>query len=397
MNRRDFIKRSALASGAFLVPAFLKPFETLAGAGTWRNLVIIQLSGGNDGLNTIVPFGNDIYYQKRKNIAIPKKEVIALNSLQGLHPALSSLKPLYDQGWMGILNSVGYPNPDRSHFRSMDIWQTASDADQYLSTGWIGRYLDSTCEGCENPHTAIELDESLSLALKGKTKKGIALRDAKQLYNTTREPFFRNVVDAEKNNMLNDDNLGYLYKTMIETYSSAAYIYETSKTYTNKAAYPQSAFAKELRTISTFINSGLKTRIYYVSLSGFDTHVGQPNTQERLLNMYAEGISAFMNDLKATGKLDETLIMTFSEFGRRVEENASNGTDHGTAGSLFVFGSKLKQKGLLNGAPDLSDLEDGDLKFKVDFRSVYATLLGKWLDSDPGDLLYKKFPQLEFI
>ena len=167
MKRRDFLRNTVFGSaGALMVPAFLKPFEALAldELSQYKNLVVIQLSGGNDGLNTVVPYGNDIYYQKRKSIAIKPQELIKLNDMQGLNPQLSALKEIYDQGWMTIINDVGYPNPDRSHFRSMDIWQTASDANQFLSTGWIGRYLDSNCDVCKFPYTAIEVDDSLSLA-----------------------------------------------------------------------------------------------------------------------------------------------------------------------------------------------------------------------------------------
>jgi len=174
-------------SGAFLIPAFLKPLEALAKSDIigYKNLVIIQLSGGNDGLNTIIPYGNDIYYQKRKTIAINQTDIIKLNDMQGLNPNLSALKDIYDQGWMSIINSVGYPNPDRSHFRSMDIWQTASDSNQFLTTGWIGRYLDSNCQDCKNPYTAIEVDDTLSLAMKGDKMKAIAVQDPNNLFLKT--------------------------------------------------------------------------------------------------------------------------------------------------------------------------------------------------------------------
>jgi len=339
MKRRDFIKNSTLASaGAFLIPSFLKPFEALAynELSGYKNLVVIQLSGGNDGLNTVVPYGIDTYYQKRNSISIPKNEILKLDDMQGFHPAMASLREIYDQGWMSIINSVGYPNPDRSHFRSMDIWQTASNSDQFLSTGWIGRYLDSSCQSCQYPYNAIEVDDTLSLAMKGAGKKGIAVKDPAQLFRNTQEPFFKDVL-AHHDKNLNEDNLGYLYKTMIETYSSADYIQQTSKTYNSSFEYPDSAFAKQLKTVSKFINSGLKTRVYYVSLSGFDTHVGQKIQQARLLKQYADAVSAFVKDLKKNGKLDDTLVLTFSEFGRRVEQNASNGTDHGTANNVFGF------------------------------------------------------------
>lgn len=361
-----------------------------------KNLVIVQLSGGNDGLNTVVPFGMDEYYQGRKTIAIEANKVIKLNDLQGLNPNMQALRELYDQGEMSIINSVGYPNPDRSHFRSMDIWQTASDSNQYLSTGWIGRYLDSNCKECSFPYAAIEVDDTLSLAMKGGTLKGIAVKDPQQLYRNTREPFFKEVVNEGKE-MLDEDNLGYLYKTMIETSSSAKYILDTTKTYNSLSSYPNNAFGNQLKTIAKFINSGLTTRVYYVSLSGFDTHTNQVNQQGRLLQQYSEAINAFSNDLKKAGTFKDTLVMTFSEFGRRVQQNASDGTDHGTANNIFLFGGNLKEKGIINGAPNLKDLDSGDLKYEVDFRQVYATVLDKWLAVDDSKILNRKFSSLNFV
>jgi len=399
MERRDFLKKSALVSGAFLMPAFLKPLEAMAHNDItgYKNLVIIQLSGGNDGLNTIVPYGNDIYYQKRSTIAINQADIIKLNDMQGLNSNLSALKEIYDQGYMGIINSVGYPNPDRSHFRSMDIWQTGSDANQFLTTGWIGRYLDSNCQSCKNPYTAIEVDDTLSLSMKGAKMKGIAVQDPNKLYQTTREPFFKSLVHDHDDTNLNEGNLGYLYKTMIETYSSADYIQNTSKTYKVTAEYPATPLGNQLKTVSKFINSGLQTRIYYVSLSGFDTHVGQQNQQGRQLKIYGDAVAAFVKDLKQTGKLNDTLVMTFSEFGRRVEQNASNGTDHGTANNILLFGGKLKKAGIYNNAPDLTQLDNGDLKYQIDFRDVYATLLDKWLDVNNSQVLGKNFKGLDFV
>ncbi len=397
MERRDFLKNTALISGTFLVPAFLKPLEALAKSDLsgYKNVVIIQLSGGNDGLNTIIPYGNDIYYQKRKTIAINQTDVIKLDDMLGLNPNLSALKEVYDQGLMTIINSVGYPNPDRSHFRSMDIWQTASGSSEFLTTGWIGRYLDSNCADCKNPYTAIEVDDTLSLAMKGSKMKGIAVQDPNKLYQTTREPFFKNLEHDHAN--LSEDNLGYLYKTMIETYSSADYIQKTSKIYNVTAEYPATALGNQLKTVSKFINSGLQTRVYYVSLSGFDTHVGQQSQQGRQLKIYGDAVAAFVKDLKQTGKLDDTLVMTFSEFGRRVEQNASNGTDHGTANNILIYGGKLKKAGIYNGAPDLTQLDNGDLKYQIDFRDVYATVLDKWLNVNNSQILNKNFAGLNFV
>jgi uncharacterized protein (DUF1501 family) len=398
MDRRDFIKASSLASGAFFIPSFLKPWEfgSIAGTGN-KVLVVLQLSGGNDGLNTIVPFENDIYFNKRKGIAIQKNDILRLNDQLGMNPAMKAFQEIYDQGWMSVINNVGYPNPDRSHFRSMDIWHSASNANEYLSTGWIGRYLDSACAGCDKPYNAIEVDDTLSLAMKGNTKKGIAVRNVENLFKTTREPFFKEIAASSVSDHLNEDNLGYLYKTMIETYSSAEYIDSTSKTFTNKTVYPDTALGKQLKMISGFIQAGLSTRVYYVSLTGFDTHVGQKNTQERLLKVWADGLSVFLKDLQAGGRLDDTMVMTFSEFGRRVEQNASNGTDHGTANNVFLFGGKLNKKGIFNEGPNLNDLDQGDLKYQVDFRSVYASLIHKWLEVDDKQILNQSFPLLDVV
>jgi uncharacterized protein (DUF1501 family) len=232
--------------------------------------------------------------------------------------------------------------------------------------------------------------------MKGAKMKGIAVQDASKLYQTTREPFFKEMAHDHDHD-LNEDNLGYLYKTMAETYSSADYIQNTSKTYKVNADYPQTPFANQLKTVSKFINSGLQTRVYYVSLSGFDTHVGQQNQQGRQLKIYGDAMAAFITDLKQTGKLDDTLVMTFSEFGRRVEQNASNGTDHGTANNILVYGGKLKKAGIYNDAPDLATLDNGDLKYQVDFRDVYATLLDKWLNVNNSQVLNKNFSGLGFI
>lgn len=395
MDRRSFIKRSALASSYLLLPKFLKPLENLnLGAAGNKNLVIIQLSGGNDWLNTIVPFGNDIYYQKRSKLALKSDKIISLNKEQALHSSLSPLKEFYDDGSLSIVNNVGYPNPDRSHFRSMDIWQSGSGSNEYWNTGWVGRYLDSNCQ---NAHQAIEVDSSLSLALKGEKLKGMAVKDAKKLFQQTQLPYFKNIVDLEKKESLSEDNQGYLYKTLIETCSSAGYIYETSKTVTNNYAYPNSDFAKQLKNVATFIQSNLNTRVYYVSLTGFDTHVAQLSRHEKLLQTYAEGISAFIKDLKASNKWDDTLLFTFSEFGRRVEENASAGTDHGTAGNVLLFGGNLKKKGIVNDAPNLKNLDEGDLKYQVDFRGIYSNILSNWLNADASVILKNNVVPFELV
>jgi len=230
MDRRKFLKNSALASSVFFVPSFLKAFENvdLCSYG-YNKLVVIQLSGGNDGLNTIVPYRNDIYYKARPKIAIPKNEVIKLNDEIGLHKKLQPLKRLYDQGDLSIINNVGYPNPNRSHSRSSDIWHTASDSNKYLKSGWIGRYLDFYGK---HTHQAIEIDDSLSIMLQGERRNGIATRSASFLYKGLHESNFNKILAYQNNKHLNEHNLGYLYKTMIDAKSSATYLYEKTQNYT---------------------------------------------------------------------------------------------------------------------------------------------------------------------
>lgn len=397
MKRRSFLQKSAMASTSIFVPAFLKAYQpkNLFNSRSGKILVIVQLSGGNDGLNTVIPYRNDIYYQQRPTLAVQKNEVLQVSDQLGLNPVLSPLQSLYDDGLLSIVNNVGYPNPDRSHFRSMDIWHTASESNEYLSTGWLGRYLDSSCQGCEAAHHALEVDDELSLALKGQQKKGFAMSNPQQLKRQTNNPLLKHLAGQDHHD--HEENVAYLYKIMADTYSSADYLSEKAKTYSSKMTYPVSAFGKRLKQIAELISADTDTRIYYVSLSGFDTHVNQKNQQERLLKQYAEGMKAFVKDLKQNGLLDDTLIMTFSEFGRRVKQNASRGTDHGTANNLFLIGGKLKQPGFYNEGPDLSALDKGDLIYKVDFRDVYATILDKWLESNSRKILNDSFQGLNFI
>lgn len=396
MDRRDFLKQSTLASSLFFVPSFVKAFENVATSSLgYKRLVIIQLAGGNDGLNTIVPFNNDDYYRNRPSIAIQKNNIIRVSDELGFHPSLAPLKNLYDKGYVSIINNVGYPNPNRSHFRSTDIWQTAVDSDQYLQTGWIGRYLDVYGN---QPYNAIQIDDSLSLALKGQSINGIATKNPKVLFRTSQDPYFKKVLQYYQDDHLSEHNLGYLYKTMISAESSAKYIFEKHKAASIKQEYPNNEFANQLKTMSKLINSGIETKVFYSSLDGFDTHVGQPKKQSRLLQTYAEGIEAFVSDLKQQGSFNDTLIITFSEFGRRLKQNAANGTDHGAASNVFVIGNHLKTPGLYNELASLSNLDDnGDLKYTIDFRSIYATVLDKWLAVNDVTILNKKFSKLDFI
>jgi len=395
IKRKEFLQIGSLATASLMLPKFLKAFEqkNMVPPGN-KVVVVIQFSGGNDGLNTVIPVTNDIYYKERPRLAIKKDKALSLTGDVGLNPALEAFKGLYDEGNLSILNNVGYPNPDRSHFRSMDIWHSASNSNDYVYTGWLGRYLDAQCKGCDKPTQILEVDDMLSLALKGNEKNGVAFTDARRLYSSSNERFYKEINAAHQGT---EATIDYLYKTMSETLSSADYIFQQSKKNPTAATYPATEMGKNLKTIASLIMSDINTKVYYLSLGSFDTHVNQEAQQKRLFTELNDAIKVFTADLKKNNRFEDVLMMTFSEFGRRVSQNASNGTDHGTANNMFFISGGLKEKGILNDMPDLKDLNEGDLKHKVDFKNVYATVLNKWLGSDDAAILGKRYDQLNFI
>jgi uncharacterized protein (DUF1501 family) len=397
IKRRQFLQAGSLAATSFMLPKFLKAFEKpmMVPPGN-KVLVVLQLSGGNDGLNTVIPVRNDIYYRVRPHLGIEKEKSLLITDEVALHPSLTGFKDLYNDGSLGILNSVGYPNPDRSHFRSMDIWQTASESNTFISTGWLGRYLDAQCSGCDKPTQAMEIDDILSLALKGERIKGLALKDPARLYNISHQKYFKDISANHKDEHA-EKSVDYLYKVMAETLSSADYIYQQSKLHPTAAQYPKTGLGKDLQTIASLIFSEINTKVYYVSLGSFDTHVNQQAQQQRLFTEMNDAVKAFVADLKSNNRFQDVMLMTFSEFGRRVSQNASGGTDHGTANNMFLVSGGLKQKGIINAMPDLNDLSEGDLKYQLDFKMVYATVLNKWLGADDKNILGKSFSHLDFI
>lgn len=395
MNRRNFLKNTGLASTSLVVPQFLSGYTNQGFTNNGRNLVIIQWSGGNDGLNTIVPFHNDLYYRNRPSLAIQKNEVIKITDELGFNPIMSDFKKLYDDGLVSIINNVGYPNPSRSHFRSMDIWHTASDSNKYWQTGWLGRYLDEVSPSDYQSHTGLQLDDSLVLALRGNKNSGFAVSELNRLRMIINNNFLKKIAHHHEHE--HEENVAYLYKTLIDTQSSADYLTKKSNAYKTRLIYPKTGIGKDLKKISSLIISDANTKIYYINIGGFDTHASQKRQQSRLLREYSEAIAVFVKDLKENSKLDDTLIMTFSEFGRRVKENASKGTDHGTANNLYLIGGKLKKPGFFNEAPNLSTLDNGDLIYSVDFRKIYASILEKWMNVDSKNVLTKKFQPLNLI
>ena len=394
MRRRDFIKQSALASAGLLLPSFLRASGSLLPLNNKRRLVVVQLGGGNDWLNTIIPYKNELYYKLRKKISIPQDKIIPLANDLALHPSLKALHAIFKENEMSIINNVGYPDPDRSHFRSMDIWHTASSGNEYLNHGWIGRFLDNECT---NAYEAIEADNELALALRGEKMSGIAVKNLNFLYKELQQPFYSDLVAASQAQLQTGNNQDYLYELLRQTSTGINYVFEKNKLVSNNKEYPKNGFSHQLKNIASLIAAESTTKVYYISLNGFDTHVNQAQRHEKLLNTYAEGLSTFIANLKELGKWDDTLIMTFSEFGRRVEENASAGTDHGTAGNILLFGKNLKKKGIINELPDLSNLDDGDLKYSVDFRSVYKDILGNWMGADAEKIIPASVKRMEIV
>ncbi|WP_213278451.1 DUF1501 domain-containing protein [Chryseobacterium indologenes] len=392
IKRREFLKISSLATASMLMPNFLKAMTLDEALNPNQNiLVVLQFTGGNDGLNTIIPAKNDIYFRERKTLAI--QDSIPLTDEAGINPALFYFKELFDNGELSVMNNVGYPNPDKSHFRSMDIWQSASRSDQFLETGWLGRFLDEECYRCDHPTQALEVDDMLSLALKGENNKAFAFKDPKRLYQTSQEKYFKSLYDHHHD----DETVSYLYQTLGSTINNADYIFEKSKAKKTEQIYPNSQLGKDFKTVASLIKSDINTQVYYLSIGSFDTHVNQNDRQKKLFDDINEAVKSFVADMKSNGLFNNILLMTFSEFGRRVAQNASNGTDHGTANQMFFISGNLKKKGLLNALPDLQNLNEGDLIYKEDFRKVYATILKNWLKADSSKVLGWKDGIYDFV
>nr|WP_315029021.1 DUF1501 domain-containing protein [uncultured Chryseobacterium sp.] len=392
IKRRDFLKISSLATASLMVPNFLKAMTLDEALNPNQNiLVVLQFTGGNDGLNTIIPSKNDIYFRERKTLAIQNS--LPLTDEAGINPSLSYFKELFDSGELSVMNNVGYPNPDKSHFRSMDIWQSASRSDEFLDTGWLGRFLDEECYRCEHPTQALEVDDMLSLALKGENNKAFAFKDPKRLYQTSQEKYFKSLYDHHHD----DETVSYLYQTLGSTINNAGYIFDKSKAKKTEQTYPNSQLGKDFKTVASLIKSDINTQVYYLSVGSFDTHVNQSDRQSKLFSDINEAVKSFVSDMKSNGLFKNILLMTFSEFGRRVAQNASNGTDHGTANQMFFISGNLKRKGILNTLPDLQNLKEGDLIYTEDFRKVYATVLKNWLKADSSKVLGWKNGVYDFV
>lgn len=399
ISRRDMIKKGGMIAVGLVAPRWLSSIAEAdiirtAGGGKATGdtvLVVCQLSGGNDGLNTVIPWANKMYYDLRPTLAIPEEQVFKLNDQMGLHPALKPIGDLYKQGKVAIVQNVGYPKPNRSHFASMDIWQSASP-ERTLKYGWIGRHVDQQMgSNTLNPVYALGLSTEKPLALTGQRAS---------------VPCFASLVDLK--NMIGDSDTDKLLREMQGTPapngSPTAVIQQANKSaldaiqilnanlaqYTVKSTYANDAFGNGFKQIAQLIATSPKTRIVYFSTGGFDTHARQAQTHEKLLGNFANAISAFQSEMEAIGKADKVVVLVFSEFGRRVQENGSQGTDHGHGSIMMLIGKPVKG-GLHGPIPDLANLYQGDLTMQIDFREVYAATLDKWMGGDSEVVLGKKF------
>lgn len=397
VSRRKFINNSLIASGSLMIPGFVKGIDRclVKNNNSDKKLVVIHLFGGNDGLNTIVPYRNDIYYKLRPKLNIPPKNVLPIDDNAGFNKLLEPLQQLLDKNELCIINGVGYPDPIYSHFKSSQVWHTAF-RDKFSFTGWLGRYIDTFPKENQLPHQVVLLDELHNIAVKGHSCSGITFSQTTfhdQIFsnNFSKQLIKNAALNAEKNS--ND----FLYLSAREAYSSFEYLEAHYKNKPSIVDYPNHYFSGKLKSIASFMRGGASTRVYYVTLSGFDTHSDQKNLHSRLLNVFGNSLLSFVKELKQDALFKDTCIMVFSEFGRRPEENGSSGTDHGSANNLFIIGDNLKKYGMYNPLPDLENMEHGNLKYSIDFRSIYATLLKKWLRADDELILKNKFQLLDFI
>jgi len=401
ISRRDFLKSSAIIAVGVAAPPWL---ASIAKADAFRLaaggvidpdniLVVCQLSGGNDGLNTVIPWANADYYGYRPSLAVPETEVLKLNETLGLHPSLIGFEKLYKSGQLAIVQNVGYPNPDRSHFRSMEIWQTANP-DMPEQYGWLGKFLDDQAQkGSTNPVVALELGRTKSAAVRGKTASVpcfASLSDIKALVgDEDAERFLREIQGMGGG--ADEKSVRQATRSALD---AMAELNKSIDTYSSKFTYAADGFGQGFRQIAQLIATSPKTRVLYFSGGGFDTHSKQGDTHALLLKGLGDAISTFMDEMKSIGKADKVTVMVFSEFGRRVKENGSQGTDHGAAAPMFVVGGKVKG-GLIGDAPDLVNLERGDLKWKTDFRQVYATMLDEWMGAESAKIFGKKFEHVK--
>lgn len=405
-TRRDFLKTTvgAMAMAPIAPHLLLKSAlaeRAAASSTTGPVLVVIQLAGGNDGLNTIVPYGSGLYYQDRPTIGVAAKSVIPIDSMVGFHPNLKGLKTLYDAGKVAVVQGAGYAASSRSHFQGTQIWETA-DPSGLAQTGWLGRFLDAELAGDNNPLSAIALGPLMPMTLLAQRAPVTSIESVNTFRFVVEHSNAQLLLQAYQQMYGSADRTTAPYVNLIrsagrDAEQGSADLQAVSTKYTPTVQYPKNPLAVELQLVAQIIAAGLGTRIFHVTLGGFDDHAAEVFTHARLMQYLGDSLAAFYQDLTQQGKADQVLTMTFSEFGRRVKENAGRGTDHGTAAPMFVVGGAVKG-GIYGDDPILSTLDsNGDLNYGIDFRSVYGTILDGWLNARSADILGGSFERLPIL
>jgi uncharacterized protein (DUF1501 family) len=415
LSRRQFLTRtlqgSSLIALSSAVPGFLANTAFAAEAGKDTVLVVIELSGGNDGLNTVIPYADDLYHKCRPTLRYKKEQVVKVNDQIGLHPALRPLDRMLQDGQLAMVQGVGYPNPDHSHFESMDIWQSA-DPRRKIGSGWLGRSAPGLQDKKGNvplmqigasrlplavqgaPGGVVSINDKLPYRLELGTTKAAEQKKRRKLIAELAKP----AGPEDK-----DDLLQFVQRRQVQTFTTLERLEEVLKNHRgnrqNQGRFFQfPELPQKMGLVAELIQKGFGTRVFYVAIGNnkFDTHSGQAAPHFALLSELAQAIQTLFEQLKANGQGKRVLAMTFSEFGRRVQENGSKGTDHGSGSCLFVAGPAVKG-GLVGAHPSLKDMDSGDLRFHTDFRRVYATLLDQWLGCDSKAVLGDKFEHLDLI
>jgi uncharacterized protein (DUF1501 family) len=401
-TRRDFLKTASLLGFGATVPGFLARTALAAAPGKDTILVVVELTGGNDGINTVIPYADDLYHKARPTLRHTKQQVIKLNDEVGLHPALNGLNVLKEAGHLAVVQGVGYPNPDRSHFEAMDIWHSA-DPKRATTTGWLGRATAvMENKGGGVPILHVGQGKAPLAALGGPGSGPVSLGDknnfklefgGKADRHEARRKVLEEVATPTTSGSGEDDLLSFVQRRQVQTLTAVENLRELLEG-PNAIRGFGGGLQQKFQLIAGLIAKGFGTRIFYVSLDGFDTHADQGPAHQRLLAELGTGIGEFFRELKETGDADRVRLITFSEFGRRVRENGSRGTDHGAASSMFVVGPSVKG-GVVGKHPSLSDLDADDLKFHIDFRRVYATLLDDWLGAESKGVLGAKWDHIK--
>ncbi|HLG62743.1 MAG TPA: DUF1501 domain-containing protein [Ktedonosporobacter sp.] len=372
-------------------------------AASENTLIVVQMAGGNDGLNTVIPYTDSLYKKMRPTLAIPENTVLQLDGRLGLHPNLASLKKIWDEGHLAIIEGVGYPNPSLSHFQAMDIWQTL-DLSGNGSEGWLGKLVSGWVDNDGHPFKSLNVGVQTAQALSSISAQVPTLTST-QSYRLAPDPLDRDGGNARLQALMKLYNTyprsspyaALLDTTALNAQEGGRQLREADATYRPAVTYPTGPFAAGLKVLAEAIVQGLGLRVGYVTLGGFDTHANQQATHATLMKTLADGLSAFYTDLVMHKKADNVVVMTWSEFGRRVEENGSLGTDHGTAAPMFVLGNPVN-KGIFGEPPGLGNLDQtGNLKYTTDFRSVYATVLDRWMGASSKDILGGNFGAQNFL